>query len=99
MTRTFSTHLSSTALAVLGLVVLGGCERDKRYVHVVFERFDLAADRAGLSEVTDPQLVNPMGLQVSPGNNFWVANNATGTVTVYQRDGTPLPASAPLVVK
>jgi len=103
MTCTFSASGAAlahgAAFALLSIGLLAGCEHHTRYVDVVFERFDLAADRTGLSAVTDSNLVNPMGLQVSPGGNFWVANNATGTVTVYQPDGTPSPASAPLVVK
>jgi uncharacterized protein (TIGR03118 family) len=98
MTQAFSTYVSRVGLSLVSLCSLCGCERDKRYLDVVFERVDLAADREGLSDVTDPNLVSPMGLQVAPSGNFWVANNATGTVTVYERDGTPLPASAPLVI-
>jgi uncharacterized protein (TIGR03118 family) len=99
MKRTFPTHLRAAAFAALSLVFLDGCEHGKRYVHVVFDRVDLVTDPAGQGVVTDPDLVNPMGLQLSPGANFWVANNGTGTVTVYQRDGLPLPAGAPLAVK
>jgi uncharacterized protein (TIGR03118 family) len=98
MTRTQSVSRASSVLALLSLTLLGGCERGKRYVDVVFERFDLASDRAGLSAVTDANLVNPAGIQVSPAGNFWVANNGTGTVTVYQPNGTPLPVSEPLAV-
>jgi uncharacterized protein (TIGR03118 family) len=99
MTRTFSARWSGAALAVLSLALLDGCERDKRYVHAVFDRIDLATDPAGQSAVADANLVNPMGLQVGPSGNFWIANNATGTVTVYQLNGTPVPASDPLVVE
>jgi uncharacterized protein (TIGR03118 family) len=99
MTRTFSASARGALLAVFSLAVLDGCDHDKRYVHVVFDRLDLTSDGAGLSGVTDPQLVNPMGLQLAPSSNFWVANNGTGTVTVYQSDGTALPAPAPLVVQ
>src|SRR3954466_5222737 len=99
MKRTFPTHLRAAAFAALSLAFLDGCDHDKRYVHVVFDRMDLATDPAGEGVVTDPQLVNPMGLQLSPGTNFWAANNGPGTVTAYQRDGLPLPAGAPLAVK
>jgi uncharacterized protein (TIGR03118 family) len=98
MTRTLSAGRASSALALLSLGLLAGCEHGKRYVDVVFERFDLVGDRAGVSAGTDANLVNPMGLQTSPSGNFWVANNGTGTATVYQRDGVPLPLSEPLVV-
>ncbi len=103
MSRTILSHSSLSswaarlALVALSLGALPGCEGDKRYLDVVFERIDLVSDVEGAA-TSDPNLVNPVGLQVSPGGNFWVANNATGTVTVYQPDGTPLPASEPLVV-
>lgn len=98
MTRTVLAYILRCGLGVLSLGVLGGCERDKRYVNVVFERVDLVADQPGLSAVADSQLVDPIGLQISPNGSFWVANGATGTVTVYGFDGTPLPAAEPLVV-
>lgn len=99
MTRKFSARGTGAAVAVLTLATLAGCEHDKRYVRAVFERTDLATGPSGPSAVTDANLVNPMGLQVAPSGNFWVANNATGTATVYQPDGAPVPAPAPLVVK
>jgi uncharacterized protein (TIGR03118 family) len=98
MTRTFLAYILRCGLGVLSLGVLGGCERDKRYVEVLFERVDLASDQEGLSAVADSRLLDPIGLQVSPNGSFWVANGGTGTVTVYGRDGTPLPATEPLVV-
>jgi uncharacterized protein (TIGR03118 family) len=98
MTRTFLAYILRCGLGVLSLGVLGGCERDKRYVNVVFERVDLATDQQGLSPVADSHLVDPTGLQISPNGSFWVANAATATVTVYGFDGTPLPVAEPLVV-
>lgn len=98
MTRTFLAYILRYGLGVLSLGVLGGCDPDKHYVNVVFERVDLVADQEGLGEVVDSQLVDPMGLQISPNGSFWVANGATGTVTVYGPDGTPLPTSEPVVV-
>lgn len=90
-------YFGRLGLLALGLGALSGCEGDKRYLHVVFERLDLVSNAEGAA-ASDPNLVNPIGLQLSPGGNFWVANNATGTVTVYQADGTPLPLNEPLQV-
>lgn len=98
MRRTFLADFLRCWLGVLSLGALGGCEHDKRYVDVVFERVDLATDQEGLSAVADSQLVDPVGLQLSPNGSFWVANGATGTVTVYGFDGTPLPVPEPRVV-
>src|SRR5688572_29382716 len=98
MSRTFFCYFGRLGLLALSLGALSACEGDKRYLNVVFERFDLTSDAEGGAANSDPNLVNPIGLQLSPGGNFWVANNATGTVTVYQPDGSPLPSGEPLQV-
>ena len=36
------------------------------------------------AQVVDPNLKNPWGLAMSPTSPLWVANNATGTATVYR---------------
>jgi uncharacterized protein (TIGR03118 family) len=99
MTRVFA-FSSSNAAWILAASALGvlGCEHHKRYLDAVFDPFPLTADRDGLAEATDPQLVNPVGLQVGPSGSLWVANSGTGTSTLYAIDGTPLPAGAPLAV-
>src|SRR5439155_15964728 len=33
----------------------------------------------------------PWGLASSPGHPFWVANHHTGTATLYDQTGTPIP--------
>jgi uncharacterized protein (TIGR03118 family) len=45
----------------------------------------------------DPNLVNPWGLAYGPHTYFWVANNGSGTSTVYDGSGAPMP-TPPLVV-
>jgi uncharacterized protein (TIGR03118 family) len=40
---------------------------------------------------TDAHLVNPWGLAASSGSPFWVANNGTGTSTLYDGDGVAQP--------
>jgi uncharacterized protein (TIGR03118 family) len=46
------------------------------------------SDIAGVAAHTDPNLVNPWGLAASSGGTIWVANNGTGTSTLYNQDGT-----------
>jgi uncharacterized protein (TIGR03118 family) len=42
------------------------------------------SDLAALNPTTvDPRLVNPWGLSQPPGGPLWVANNGTGTSTIY----------------
>lgn len=90
---------SSVACGLATLAFLAGCEKDDHYVSLLFERTDLVADRSGLSEFDDPNLVNPIGLQLSPSSSFWAANNGSATATFYERNGLPLPAGAPLAVQ
>ncbi|HET9326219.1 MAG TPA: TIGR03118 family protein, partial [Candidatus Eisenbacteria bacterium] len=52
-----------------------------------FTQVDLVADVSGEAGATDANLVNPWGL--APGGNctFWVANEGTGTSTLYSPAG------------
>jgi uncharacterized protein (TIGR03118 family) len=52
---------------------------------------NLQSDIAGVAAHVDPNLVNPWGLAASSGGTIWVANNGTGTSTLYQQDGTTVP--------
>src|SRR5467141_297662 len=53
------------------------------------------SDIAGVAQHTDPNLVNPWGMAVSPSGTIWVSDNGTGVSTLYHQDGT----AAPLVVE
>ena len=48
-----------------------------------FERVDLVSDGTVKRTLTDDNLVNPWGLAHSPTGPWWVANNGTGTATLY----------------
>jgi uncharacterized protein (TIGR03118 family) len=59
----------------------------------------LVADSPGASAPsTDANLVNPWGIAFGTTTFVWVANNATGTSTLYDGNGKPQPVSAPRVV-
>lgn len=65
-----------------------------------YEQHNLVSDLADRADRVDPNLVNPWGLTSSPTGPWWVANNGTGTATVYNGDGAPVPnPTSPLVVK
>ncbi len=55
-----------------------------------FTRTDLVSDTSGAS-VQDPNLVNPWGLSRSSTSPWWVANNGTGTSTLYTGTGQIIP--------
>ena len=48
----------------------------------------LVSNEEGEAPVIDPLLVNAWGISVSPTGPWWVANNGTGTSTLYDGDGT-----------
>ena len=52
---------------------------------------NLQSDIHGVAVRTDSNLVNPWGLAASTGGTIWVANNGTGTSTLYAQDGTANP--------
>lgn len=61
---------------------------------------NLVANVAGTSALSvDPNLVNPWGVSMAPGDPVWVANNGSQTSTLYDGNGKAQPVSAPLIVK
>jgi uncharacterized protein (TIGR03118 family) len=51
-----------------------------------------------VAERVDSNVINPWGIVPSPSNTIWIANNGTGTSTLYNTDGVPAPLGNPLVV-
>jgi uncharacterized protein (TIGR03118 family) len=57
-----------------------------------FVQTNLVSDISGMAATTDPNLINPWGLVASPnGSPWWVANQGTGTSTLYNGQGVPQP--------
>ena len=48
---------------------------------------NLVSNTAGFAPTTDPQLLNPWGISILPGQDFWIANNNSGTSTLYDSSG------------
>ena len=48
---------------------------------------NLVSNTAGVATTTDPQLLNPWGISILPGQDFWIANNNSGTSTLYDSAG------------
>src|SRR5712675_2955651 len=42
---------------------------------------NLVSNTAGVATNTDPQLLNPWGISILPGQDFWIANTNSGTST------------------
>jgi uncharacterized protein (TIGR03118 family) len=53
-----------------------------------YKQTNLASDTTGMASHTDPNLKNPWGISYFPGNPFWIANNNSGTSTLYDKTGT-----------
>lgn len=51
-----------------------------------FSQTNLVSNTAGAT-TTDSQLLNPWGISFLPGQDFWIANNNSGTSTLYDDNG------------
>src|SRR5216684_3712852 len=56
---------------------------------------NLVSDLAGHAEHGDPNLVNPWGVSYAPNGPFWVSDNHSGVVTVYNGKGLSFPEDNP----
>jgi uncharacterized protein (TIGR03118 family) len=55
-----------------------------------YKQTNLVSDIMGMAPIVDPNLKNPWGLTRSPGGSpWWVANNNSGTSTLYDGNGNP----------
>src|SRR5262245_60880032 len=64
-----------------------------------YHQTNLVSDLPGVALITDPDLVNPWGISKSGTSPFWVANNGSGTSTLYAGDvnGSPFTKNALVV--
>jgi uncharacterized protein (TIGR03118 family) len=52
-----------------------------------YSQTNLVSNAAGVANTTDTQLLNPWGISIFPGQDFWIANNNSGTSTLYDAQG------------
>jgi uncharacterized protein (TIGR03118 family) len=64
-----------------------------------YQQTNLVSDQPGVALIQDSNLVNSWGIAFSATSPFWVANNVTGTATVYSGDvnGSPFVKSSMVV--
>jgi uncharacterized protein (TIGR03118 family) len=64
-----------------------------------FQVTNLVSDIPGTAQITDPNLVNPWGIALSPTSGpFWVADNGSDVATLYGGDTNGSPISAKSLV-
>jgi uncharacterized protein (TIGR03118 family) len=52
-----------------------------------YSQTNLVSNVAGVATTTDSQLLNPWGISVLPGQDFWIADNNSGVSTLYDQNG------------
>jgi len=70
-------------VTTLALLLLGSA-----YAQSGYQQKNLVTDTPGLGGKVDNQLSNPWGIAIIPGQPVWIANNNSGTSTLYSADGT-----------
>lgn len=54
---------------------------------VGYSQTNLVSNTSGVAKTTDTQLLNPWGISVLPGQDFWIADNNSGVSTLYDQNG------------
>ena len=52
-----------------------------------YSQANLVSNVTGVATTTDLQLLNPWGISVLPGQDFWIADNNSGVSTLYDQNG------------
>jgi uncharacterized protein (TIGR03118 family) len=79
-------NLKETFL-LLGLLITLAIPAGLRAQQAGYSQTNLVSNTAGVATTTDSQLLNPWGISFIPGSDFWVANNNSGTSTLYDNLG------------
>src|ERR1700683_5391317 len=53
-----------------------------------YSQTNLVSNVTGVATTTDPHLLTPWGISIFPGQDFWIANNNSGTSTLYDAQGS-----------
>src|SRR5947209_4750777 len=80
--QTFSQQWALALMAILSWALMP----QLIYAASGYVQHNLASDIPLLADFTDPNMVNPWGLDLSP---FWPCNNGSGTYDVNGADGSP----------
>ena len=76
-----------TKFLLFGLLITLAIPSGLRAQQAGYSQTNLVSNTAGVAKTTDPQLLNPWGISILPGQDFWIANNNSGTSTLYDGQG------------
>ena len=75
------------AISLIGLLMTLAIPSGLLAQQASYSQTNLVSNTAGVANTTDPQLLNPWGISLLPGQDFWIANNNSGTSTLYDNQG------------
>lgn len=75
------------AISLIGLLMTLAIPSGLLAQQAGYSQTNLVSNTAGVAKTTDPQLLNPWGISILPGQDFWIANNNSGTSTLYDNQG------------
>ena len=76
-----------TVIILFGLLMTLATSSGLLAQQVGYSQTNLVSNTAGVGKTTDSQLLNPWGISILPGQDFWIANNNGGTSTLYDSQG------------
>lgn len=76
-----ASHLLQAAALCAAVAAPSAAQTNAYYQH------NLVSDTSGIADFTDPNLVNPWGIDFSATGPFWVNDAGTGLSTVYSSNG------------
>src|SRR5260221_8465100 len=81
----------SIRFAAATALALGALTTPLYAAQILYQAHNLVSDQAGQADHTDPNLVNAWGIVFGPNTPVWIANNGTGTATLYDGNGVLFP--------
>src|SRR5246127_795706 len=86
MNKGMEDNLKRTLL-LFGLLMTLAIPSGVRAQQAGYSQTNLVSNTAGAATTIDSQLLNPWGISFIPGSDFWIANNNSGTSTLYDNQG------------
>ncbi len=75
------------AISLIGLLMTLAIPSGLLAQQAGYSQTNLVSNIAGGGATTDTQLLNPWGISVLPGEDFWIADNNSGVSTLYDQNG------------